>query len=98
MSAFHSYHSLIYGSAQQITGVGTASATQSTSFPAATTGIRIVADGAIWFRVNGSASPTTGAYLPANIIEFAPADSSAIVSVIAATTNSRTVWITPFGG
>ena len=96
MSLYHSYHSLIAGSAQAVV-IGTASATASGTLPGATTGVRVVANAACWYRVDGSASPTTGAFLPANVIEYAPCGSSAQLSILAATT-AGTFWLTPVCG
>lgn len=96
MSIYHSYHSLIAGSAQQLS-IATASATTSSALPAATTGVRVAANTGCWYRVDGSAAATTGAFLPANVIEYAVCGASAQISVLAATT-AGTFWLTPICG
>lgn len=96
MSLYHSYHSLIAGSAQQL-AIATASATVSSTLPGATTGVRVVANTGCWYRVDGSAAATSGAFLPANVIEYTPCGSSAQISVLAATT-AGTFWLTPVCG
>ena len=96
MNPYHTTHSLISGSAQAIT-IGTASATVSSTLPGATTGVRVVANTGCWYRVDGSAAAAAGAFLPANVIEYAPCDSSAQVSILAATT-AGTFWMTPTSG
>jgi hypothetical protein len=92
---YNTTHSFMWGSAIQVTGVGTASATVSSALPAGTNLVRVVADGAIWYNPVASASATRGAYLPANTIEFVAISSNAIISFMAVTTNGRTVWVMP---
>lgn len=92
---YNTVHSFMWGGAIQVTGVGTTSATTSSALPDGTNMIRIVSDGAIWYNPVASASATRGAMLPANTIEFVAVGSSARISLLAVTTNSRTVWIMP---
>lgn len=82
--------------AQTITGVGTTSGTNSSALPAGAVGVRIVADGAIWYNPSGSASAAAGTYLPANTVEYVACGGSSVINFLAVTTNGRTAWITPF--
>lgn len=88
-------HSLVFSAAQNV-AVVTASATVSAALPAGTVAVRLVSACTGYFRTDGSASPTTGAYLPANTIVFAECGGSGVVSFIClATASPQTLHIVP---
>ncbi len=90
-------HSLMYASAQSIS-IATASATSSTAFPAGTVAVRLVSACTGYYNTAGSASATGGAYLPANTIVFAEADSASRVSFLClATATPQVLHVVPCG-
>ncbi len=86
---------MVNASGQTITGVATASGTNSSAMPASTVAVRIVADGAIWFNTTGSASAAAGVYLPANTPEVVACGPGSVINILAVTTNGRTAFVTP---
>jgi len=79
--------------------VASASATSSTAFPSGTTAIRVVSNVDVYLEISRgtSASAGTSGFLPANCVEYLPAQESNSLSAIT-TGSSGTLNIKPCCG
>ena len=80
---FANYPLWMSGGGQNI-AVASASATQSAAFPTGTTAIRVTCTVGVYLEISlgSSASAGTAGFLPANVVEYLPAQANNTLSAI----------------